>query len=1040
MSVKSNVTSTENLPTHGTLLGRFLAALPANLDLAAVVDPGRTVSYGQLLACVNARTERLAGLGICAGQRVALVLPRSADAIAYALAVMSLGAAYAHLDPADPPGRTQVLLEACQPSAIVGRAQCPPTALPMDHPRDSDWAGPAPQDWRPPSTPTDDDIAYVVHTSGTTGIPKTVQVPHSAIINLLDDIDARSGCLPPRVVSSWWTSPSFDLSVWESWSALIHGGCVCVVPDHVRLDADALVTFLAAHGVTSAFVPAAFLPATAAMLPRDPALWPTLTRMLVGVEPIPFELLAGIISARPALTIVNAYGPAEAAVACCVFVVDKATAAMQYARTPIGTAIAGNDIILVDETGNELTGEATGELVVVGRNVASYLNQPDSTSYRRWQGRPAYQTGDIVKRLPDGNLEFVGRRDRQIKIRGYRVEAAEVESGISAAAAVDRVYVRALDGPHGPCLVAFVTPAEGTVFDETAVRRSLAALLPPYALPTLYCVGPLPQTDAGKIDDGALTQRAFARLSAADLAGGSEPSLETAVRAAWTATTGAAPDGLSYVAAGGTSLGAIAMAADLRDRTGLVVDAAAILSAGTPAELTAALAATADPPGQGAVPGPARKAASDHVGAPNGSLRAVLSPGQTGLWLHQLAAQNEAAYAEGLCFRLPAAIDADRLDRAMALAAQRHPAFGARIADTKDVPELVLGGAAAGIEHASAGTAAEAVAAATRRVAGLGGPLFLGRIVETDDHGRVVTLSWHHLIVDDITVQLYLDTIGACYASPDAPATPSVLTICDHMREAADRQNRAGTLARARQVAGQIGPLLARGETIGAFPGDGRPASTGSVAFTVPPDDYQSLRAAWRRASVTPVAGWVGMLADALGRGRAVDQVVIGVPRSLRVTAQEHQLAGYCLDTALIAPRVGHGGMADADAAADAMRWLDLWLHPQSPSLSLLLQELRGAGHRRLQVPAIMFNLSAEPSLVLAGQRCPVLDVHPGEPKFPLSLTVQEGQDRAAQVRVLGGAGCMRMTGLDYRDVAERLRVAACSGAKGKSVISALSL
>jgi hypothetical protein len=514
-------------------------------------------------------------------------------------------------------------------------------------------------------------------------------------------------------------------------------------------------------------------------------------------------------------------------------------------------------------------------------------------------------------------------------------------------------------------------------------------------------------------------------LSAAKAPDAGEPDgLDASVRAAWTAATGTPPDGLSFVAAGGTSLSAMAMVADLKTTTGLSVTATTILTADTSADVVAALKVAEQSAGTVHRSGDGLKAATaGRDGSPAGRLRAVLSPGQTGLWLHQLAARADETYAETVCLRLAAGTDASRLAQAMERAARRHPAFGASLADTGDVPELVLGGAVADIERGTAQTAAQAVAAAARRVVEPGGPMFLGRIVTTADHGDIATLSWHHLIVDDITVQLYLDDVRACYDDPGFPAPAPASTLCDHMQAAAERDLGPAAIARARQIIARMDPLLADEATVGAYPVTGQaPAAAGTTAFTVSTADYRALREAWRRAEVTAVAGWIATFAHAISRCRPAGHVVIGMPRSQRLTSEDHQIAGYCLDTALIVARTGDHEVLDT--AATAMSWLDLWLHPESPSLALVVRELRNAGHRRLKVPAIMFNLSAEPSLVLGGQPCAVLDARPEVPKFPLCLMVRENRDGSAQVRLLAGADCARMSGLSHPELAECLRAA----------------
>jgi mycobactin peptide synthetase MbtE len=527
------------------LLELVLDRAQANPDAIAVAGPDGAVTYRQLLRRAANLAGAYADYGVVAGDRIGIVLPPGQDAIAAALAAFALRAAYVPVDRTQPPARAVGMLRRCAPRLTIGSGAedwkrwtlLSPDSLAGPWP-DRDDAGPLP-DLKPGDT---SDVAYVIHTSGSTGVPKGVEIEHRSVSNLIGDIDERVPAGEPYT-GSWWCSPDFDVAVWESWSPLCRGGTVVIPQPADRIEDSRFVSFLSESAVTGAFVPPTYLPALRDRLAGDPAACAALRRLVVSLEPISLGLLQDIMRHRPKLAVLNAYGPAEATIFASLYVVPR-TGGDPVGRTPIGTAVRGNWLI-VDETEGaggargEAVGEVEGELVIAGDSVGrGYLNASPEQAGRfitvtakpaPGPARPdgpglgglgsggsgsdgsevrAYRTGDQVLRLPDGNLLFLGRQDFQMKVRGYRIEPGEVETAVRAVADVRQVFVNKRNIPGvGAAIVGYVVPEAGSRFDPAEVRARLRTLIPHYAVPTEFLItDELPLTKNGKVDRAALAE------------------------------------------------------------------------------------------------------------------------------------------------------------------------------------------------------------------------------------------------------------------------------------------------------------------------------------------------------------------------------------------------------------------------------------------------------------------------------------------------------------------------------------------------------
>ncbi|MEU7279573.1 amino acid adenylation domain-containing protein [Streptomyces sp. NPDC045431] len=465
-------------------------------DATALVCGEVRLTYRELLARADALASRLRAAGARPGVRVGLLLPRSADMAVAALAVLRAGAAYVPLDPANPDARLRYMAGDSGMSLLLVAAGTADRdlgvrALHVDEP-DGEAATPAPGA-APVLPPGPDDLAYVLYTSGSTGVPKGVAVAHRALVNLAVAVrPVFPVTAEDRVLQ--FVSFGFDVAVSDLFFPWVAGAELHVAQEHERLG-DGLFARLRDSGITYVFLP----PSAAMMLPEGAGgALPRLRTLAVGGEACPAELVERL--AGPGRRIVNAYGPSEATV--------YSTTAELRPREPvvIGHAVPGARTYVLDARLRPVPVGVTGEVYVAGASLArGYIGRPGMTAERFVAdpygppGTRMYRTGDLGRIDAHGVLHYLGRSDAQVKLRGFRVELGEVEALL---AGVDGV-VMAAAAVRGDRLVAYVV---GDAPDE-ALRARLAERLPGYMVPEVFVrLDGLPLNRSGKIDRAALPE------------------------------------------------------------------------------------------------------------------------------------------------------------------------------------------------------------------------------------------------------------------------------------------------------------------------------------------------------------------------------------------------------------------------------------------------------------------------------------------------------------------------------------------------------
>jgi amino acid adenylation domain-containing protein len=469
----------------------------------AVVQGGTVLSYAELQARSSQLARHLHAAGVGTGSCVGLLFERSPDFVVAALSVLKAGAAYLPLDSEIPAERAAFILADSAASVLLthrGKArgfstgQC--RVLELENlPLATHGADPPAH-----TRPRPEELAYVIYTSGSTGRPKGVEITHANLGNLVQwHLEAFAVTAADR--ASQVAGLGFDAAVWEIWPHLVAGATVHIADELTRRSPAALRDWLLAEAITISFVPTVL----AEQLLH--AAWPARTALRV--------LLTGAdtLNSRPTqqlpFTLVNNYGPTECTVVATSGVVAREAEGDR--RPSIGRPILNTTALILDHWLRTVTPGEPGELYLAGASVGNgYRNNPELTrasfvSMPLPSGRrvPAYRTGDRVRALDNGEIEFLGRADDQIKIRGYRVELGEVGAWLSRYPGVLACIV-AVRQPDS-CLVGYVVLADGATPDATEIRHYLSGRLPDYMVPTsIVAVTSLPMTPNGKIDRSAL--------------------------------------------------------------------------------------------------------------------------------------------------------------------------------------------------------------------------------------------------------------------------------------------------------------------------------------------------------------------------------------------------------------------------------------------------------------------------------------------------------------------------------------------------------
>jgi amino acid adenylation domain-containing protein len=492
-------------PSTATVHALFAQATARSPASPALICEDRRLGYAELDTQSNRLAWYLRGQGVTRGARVAMLLPRSIDAIVTMLAVLKAGGAFVPLDPAYPAAQLAMMVTDSDPIRVIAdeallTGQFAGSLIPVLVLHREASAVAAQSAMPPPDETTPDDPAYVMYTSGSTGRPKGVVVPHRAIARLVIDTDyARFG---PDEVFLQLAPLAFDASTFEIWGSLLHGATLAILRS-ARPTLNEIADAITRHEVTTMWLTAGLFHL---MVDHRIDALSRLRQLLAGGDVLSPTHVRALLEAAPNCRLINGYGPTENTTFTCCHTITLAD--LDGGSVPIGRPIAGTTAYVLDAAMHRVPDGAEGQLCTGGSGVAlGYLGQPELTAERfvpdpfsETPDARMYLTGDLVRRRPDGALLFLGRLDRQAKIDGHRVEFDEIELALRRQPSIrDAIVLLREDTPGRKRLVAYITGS------SNGVMAALREALPEWSVPSALVVLPeLPLNANGKVDRARL--------------------------------------------------------------------------------------------------------------------------------------------------------------------------------------------------------------------------------------------------------------------------------------------------------------------------------------------------------------------------------------------------------------------------------------------------------------------------------------------------------------------------------------------------------
>ncbi|HVT61265.1 MAG TPA: amino acid adenylation domain-containing protein [Thermoanaerobaculia bacterium] len=980
----------------------------------ALMDAERRLSYGELAAEVRRLASLLRSRGLGAEDRVALLLDRGAALIVAVLAVLEAGGAYVPLDPELPAERLAAMLSDAAPAALltverwVGKL--PPVLACHLVLLDADAAEIAAASAGEPASPAlPESLAYVIYTSGSTGAPKGVAVPHRALAAYVRAAGEQLGladCTSFALVST----PAADLGHTVVFPALVSGGCLQVVERQVSADPQALAERFAADPVDCLKIVPSHL---AALLqgPRPAALLPR--RLLVlGGEPPSGELVRQVRALAPALRVFNHYGPTETTVGVIIHQVTAEPA--PGAALPLSSPLAGVSIHLLDRAGEPVPEGAVGELCVGGATLArGYLGQPDKTAavfvpdpFAGVPGARLYRTGDLARLRPDHALEIVGRADRQLKIRGFRVEPGEIELALGRHPGVSQAAVAFADGGQGARrLVAYLVAREGIAPPTEELRRFLSERLPDYMVPGQFIpLAALPLNANGKLDRAALP--AAAAASADDEERAAAPSqVEEVLCTIWAKVLGlgrVAPHE-NFFDLGGHSVLATQVMARIAEAFQLELPLLSLFELPTVAGLARRieLAQKAAPALQLSVPAPVPRRPD-----------MPLSFAQQRLWfLHQLEPAS-AAYNMAGMMRASGLLAVAAFARCLNEIVRRHEVLRTTISQVGGRPSLRIHAtlplsvprvSLAGLDRTTREAEAQrlAAAAAQRPFDLARGPLLRAIVIQLEREESLVVLAMHHIVSDGWSVAVILRELAVLYEATTrglpSPLPELPLQYADFavwQREWLQGEVLASQLGYWRRQLAGLAPVIAL-PTDRPYP----PLQTfrgARLAFALDRALVERLKELSREADATLFMTLLGAFATLLHRYSAQEDFAIGSPIAGRNHRELEGLVGFFVNT--LAMRVAPAPRQRFEALLGRVREsaLGAYAHQDLPFEHLVegLEVERDLARSPLFQTMFVWQNIETPIARLSGLRLVPLEASTGSAKFELTLALQEMPDR----------------------------------------------
>ncbi|GGP83976.1 non-ribosomal peptide synthetase [Streptomyces melanogenes] len=937
----------------------FARCARSHTERIAVTARDGELTYGELDRAAEDLALRLRNRGVGPESTVALVLGESTrDLVVAVLGVLKAGGAYVPVDVTQPAVRMARIITTAGARVAVTNAEFAaqvPEAAAVDVVRldtdDQAEAGAAPR----PGAVTPANAAYVLFTSGSTGVPKGVAVEHrnlsAYLAAVLKDMDPAPGDGHVMVQSL-----SVDSSVTALWPPLLTGGRVHLVPRQDAADPAFMRELFARHAVDHLKITPSHFAALPGLSPRR--------TLIVGGENADAALLEAVKRDNPGCVVINEYGPTETTVGVVSHIVREGTRST-WAATPAGTAMAGVRAYVLDERLQPVPSGAVGEICIGGDLVArGYLGRPEATAqafvpdpFRGVPGARMYRTGDLGRFLQDGTLQCLGRADVQIKVRGFRIEPAEVEGALGehedvAAAVVD---ARAVPGAADRILVAYVQPVPGAPFDVDALRRHVAERLPAQMVPTAFVeIAAVPRTSNGKVRREELRDPAtddLARSAATEGATAPADQIDDLMAGLWTELLGVhpVPRRADFFALGGHSLLATRMLSRIKALFGVDIALRDIFDAPTPdgvASLVRSALAEAGTAGGTARPIECQDPTRD----------LPMSLAQLRLWFLSAYDPGLPLYNVPIALRAEGELDTGALGRALTRLTERHTVLRSVFPQVAGVPvQRINAVAQVGIDVQD--FTCPDVAAARAQASGwlrrqmdlpfdlAHGPLLRAHVARVADGEALLLVNLHHIVFDRWSQENFRTEVSELYRAelegreavlPELPVQYADFAVWQ--RDTLTTEAMRGQLEHWRR---QLRDLPAPLELNGQRERPRKRSHKGDfVTFTLGADTRERLVELARSEGCTPFMVLMAAYQLALHRAGGGEDLLVGIPIAGRLRPEVEPLIGFFVNTLPIrADLSGAPGFREVLARVRRTA-LDAYAHQEIP-FDHLVGELR---------------------------------------------------------------------------------------------------
>ncbi len=983
-------------------------------DAVALIDGISNLSYAQLNVRANRLAHRLIAAQVGPESIVGLCVERSADMIVGLLAVSKAGGAYLPLDPSYPKARLHQMLDDASPAMVLfseatagmwREQELPAVAqqLILDSGvgapsnRDAEAGDPsnrqrrAPLDVRHP--------AYVIFTSGSTGAPKGVVVTHAGLSALAAD-SARQFHIAPQSRLLQYSSLNFDASIWEILTALSSGAALVLRPPDASGGAP-LRRLLAEQHITHLVLPPSVLQTL------NPGGDLALECLIVGGEACPPALIA---EWSAAVRMINAYGPTECSV--CATLSAPLHGAI---AAPLGAPLAGTRVYVLDASLEPVPPGAHGELYIAGIGLArGYLGRPAITAERFVPdpyGEPGgrmYRTGDRVLRRTDGNLEFAGRTDQQVKLRGFRIELGEIDAALRG---IDGVRQAATlvreDEPGTRILTAYVVPRTESDFNVPELRSALAARLPDHMVPAVFVrLAQLPLTANGKLDRRGLPNPNKNALGPADYQA-PRSLTEERVAAIWREILHVerVDRNDDFFELGGHSLIALQVIARVRDMFALELPLKDIFTQRSLAALARcidlAIAAREHAPGLAAI----------RAGAAEGP--APLSYSQERMWLIQSLNPRTTAYNMGAALHLRGSLDARSMIESFDELIERHQILRSSIRLRDDQPAQTVEPAARNVlpyldlrqEPDPHGAALRRAADLNRMPFDLGAePVLRSGLFRIGDEAHILAIVLHHIAGDQWSMGVFGRELASLYNHRRRGAAFELPALPVSYRDYSLWQRSAAFGAQFERQLDFWRRQLSALPTVDLPTDHPRPrvwTMNGTYhERQIPPALFERLSIFSRRAGVTMFMTTFAAFAVLLRRITGQTDIPIGVPVANRTHSALEGLVGTFVNTLIL--RNDLSGDPTFETLLQRVRATALEAFArQDVSFDRLVQEIGQRGDRsRAPLAQVMFNVTNAPmhGITLDGLDWEPVQLDHGGAQFELSFSVDTEISRKVTV------------------------------------------